>query len=108
MMVRWPRASSSSGALTTRTLLARFAGGSTWAAPWFGRTRHATVIAITSVTTSFLIEFVIVASFALPNQGMAGSGRGGMAQTLSEQGGSVGVAMRVSLPWADAEPPVMH
>jgi len=39
---------------------------------------------------------------------MGGEGRGGTSQTAEAHGGNSGVAMSVSLPWVDAEPPVRH
>src|SRR5438270_4406949 len=99
MMVKWPAAISSSGALTIWTRLAFFAGGGTCAATGFDKI----TAAITAVVTSFRIGLVMGSSSVSPsstscNYGIAGLGRGGMAQTLLEHGGSVGVAMRVSLP----------
>src|SRR6266478_8935397 len=110
MMVKWPAAISSSGALTIWTRLAFFAGGGTWAATGFEKI----TAAITAVITSFRIGLVMgsssvsASSSTSCNYGIAGLGRGGMAQTLLEHGGSVGVGIRVSLPCVDAEPPVLH
>src|SRR5882672_7303972 len=106
MIVNWPAAISSSGALTIWTRLAFFAGGGTWAATGFENI--AATIAV--VITSFRMRLVMVSpsSSTSCNYGIAGLGRGGMAQTLLEHGGSVGVGIRVSLPCVDAEPPVLH
>src|SRR5207237_9850799 len=95
MMVKWPAAISSSGALTIWTRLAFFSGGGTCAATEF----ETITAAITAVVTSFRIGLVMGSSSVSPssstscNYGLAGSGRGGMAQTVLEHGGSVGVGL---------------